>query len=49
MKSHKSLVSIIMPAYNCEEFIHESISSIIHQTYSNWELIIVNDCSKIIL
>lgn len=46
MKSHKSLVSIIMPAYNCEEFIHESISSIIHQTYSNWELIIVNDCSR---
>lgn len=39
------LVSIIMPAYNCEAFIKESIESVIAQTYSDWELIIVNDCS----
>lgn len=41
----RPLISIIMPVYNCEEFIEESISSIINQTYINWELIIVNDGS----
>lgn len=39
------LVSIIMPAYNCEDFIAETIESVEKQTYQNWELIIVNDCS----
>ena len=39
------LVSIIMPSYNTEEFIAESIQSVIEQTYSNWELIVVDDCS----
>lgn len=40
------LVSIIMPTYNCADFIEESILSVINQTYTNWELIIVDDCSK---
>ncbi len=39
------LVSIIMPSYNTSEFIAESISSVLNQTYQNWELIIVDDCS----
>lgn len=39
------LVSIIMPAYNSEDFIGYAIESVIAQTYSNWELIIVDDCS----
>ena len=38
-------VSIIMPAYNCSKFIKESIQSVQQQTYIDWELIIVNDCS----
>lgn len=39
------LVSIIMPSYNTASFILETIQSILNQTYSNWELIIVDDCS----
>jgi len=39
------LVSIITPLYNAEKFIAETISSIQNQTYSNWELIIIDDAS----
>lgn len=40
------LVSIIMPSFNTAKFIEESIHSVLQQTYTNWELIIVDDCSK---
>ena len=40
------LVSIIMPTYNCAKFIGKTIESVIAQTYENWELIIIDDCSK---
>lgn len=39
------LISIIMPSYNTGKFIAETINSVLAQTYTNWELIIVDDCS----
>jgi len=38
-------ISIIMPAYNAENHIRDSINSVIEQHYTNWELIVVNDKS----
>ena len=40
------LVSIIVPTYNSEKYILETIESVKQQTYKNWELIIIDDCSK---
>ena len=38
-------ISIVLPTYNGEKYIRQSIQSIINQTFRDWELIIVNDCS----
>ena len=44
-KDQTELVSVIMPTYKCGQFIKKSIESVQAQTYHNWELIIVDDCS----
>ena len=41
----EGLVSVIMPSWNTADFIAESISSVLNQTYPDWELLIVDDCS----
>lgn len=42
----ESLVSIITPTYNSQNFITQTIQSVRNQTYQNWEMIIVDDCSS---
>ena len=40
------LVSVIMPTYNCGRFIEDSVKSVLAQTVTDWDLIIVDDCSS---
>ena len=40
------LISIIMAAYNAEKTIEQAINSALRQTYTDFELLVVNDCSK---
>ena len=45
VKIHKPKVSIIIPVYNAEKFLSETIESVIAQTYTDWEIIAVDDGS----
>ena len=38
-------ISVIMSVYNGEEYLIEAIESVRNQTFKNWELIVINDCS----
>lgn len=42
----EKLVSIVVPVYNCEKFIKQTVKTIQSQTYTNWEAIFVDDCSS---
>lgn len=45
-KGTNFLISIIMPSYNSGEYIRKSIDSVLNQSYKNFELIIIDDCSS---
>ncbi len=45
MKEKSPLISILIPSYNHQDYIEQCINSILSQTYTNFELIIVDDCS----
>ena len=42
---NNELVSIIMPVHNEERFLRSSLSSVLYQSYKNWELLVIDDCS----
>lgn len=39
------LVSVVMPSYNAASYLDEAISSVVRQTITDWELIVIDDCS----
>ncbi len=45
MSSISPIISVVMPVYNGEKYLHETVDSILHQSFSNFEFIIVNDGS----
>lgn len=45
-EKEKGLVSIVMPSYNTADYIEETIQSVLNQTYTHWELLVVDDCSS---
>lgn len=46
MQNDFGLISVIMAAYNAEKTIEQAINSVLRQTYMNFEILVVNDCSK---
>lgn len=46
MELKDGLISIVIPVYNSEKYIRETIMCILDQTYKNWEIVFVDDCSE---
>lgn len=42
----EDLVSVVIPVYNAEKFLADTLETVLNQTYSNWELLLIDDCSK---
>ena len=46
MKNSQNSIDIILPSYNCEKYIKQTINSIINQSFKRWKLIIIDDASN---
>ncbi len=46
MQYQDGLVSVIIPVYNAEKYIDKTIQSVLAQTYKDYEIVLINDCSK---
>ncbi len=46
MRKEKDLISVIIPVYNAERFLETTVLSVLNQTYSNLEVLLIDDCSK---
>ena len=40
------IISIIVPVYNAAKYIRETVESVLAQTYGDWELLLIDDCSS---
>lgn len=45
MNPQKPLISIVVPVFNAEKFLHQTIATVRDQSYKNWELILIDDAS----
>lgn len=43
--THQPLITVLIPTYNCEQYVYDAVQSILNQTYTNFECIIIDDCS----
>ncbi|MGB6269590.1 MAG: glycosyltransferase family 2 protein [Olleya sp.] len=43
--TNQPLITVLIPTYNCEQYVHQAVQSILDQTYTNFECIIIDDCS----
>ena len=46
MKTDEAIISIIIPVYNAQAYIAETIESVLQQNYKKWELILIDNMSK---
>lgn len=46
MNDNEKVISIVVPVYNAQNYIEETIRLVQEQSYTNWELLLVDDCSK---
>ena len=47
MKNFKEKIDIILPNYNSEDYIDQTLKSVINQSYKNWKLFIIDDGSNL--